>query len=276
MDEGRWSFTFFRSFYEAAQAIDDKSMRADFYEAVCEYAMYGTIREDLSGVALAMFLLAKPNIDVSRKKAEAGSRGGKSTKQEVSKTEANDNQTESKSEADSKQTVSKTEANGKQNGSKREANAKQTASDRDKRIEIENRDSDNNLTISDEIVCRTKDVRRVQEAWNKLGLSQVNKILPDTERGRMLKKRISDYGVDTVLEAIEKVGKSSFLTGHNDKGWQATFDWFIKPNNFPKVLDGNYDERNEPQEDKPQVAPAPGSDYERMKKMLEELRGGKT
>lgn len=99
------------------------------------------------------------------------------------------------------------------------------------------------LTVSKETVCRTKDVRRVIEAWNSLGLQTIKQILPDTDRGKMLRKRVNDYGIDDVLAAIEKVRFSSFLMGDNKNGWQATFDWFIRPNNFPKVLSGNYDNK---------------------------------
>jgi class 3 adenylate cyclase len=84
------------------------------------------------------------------------------------------------------------------------------------------------------------DVNAVAEAWNALGLGQVQKILPDTERGRLLKKRLQDYGLDAVLKAIRNVGESSFLRGGGGKGWVCTFDWFIKPANFAKVLEGNY------------------------------------
>ena len=161
----------------------------------------------------------------------------------------------------------------------------------------ENRE-DINLTVPNGTVCRTKDVRRVQEAWNQLGLSKVIKILPDTVRGNLLRKRIREYGVEDVVKAVEKVGKSSFLMGNNDKGWSATFDWFIKPNNFPKVLGGNYDDNAAEVDEGPTVddyqrllkmrdelkginaekgqmpAPDAGDEYERMKKMLEDIKGG--
>ena len=29
-----------------------------------------------------------------------------------------------------------------------------------------------------------------------------------------------------------------------DRGWMITFDWFLLPSNFQKVLEGNYDNRN--------------------------------
>ena len=97
----------------------------------------------------------------------------------------------------------------------------------------------NTSTISYDMVCST-DVQRVLDAWNGLGLGQIRKIVPGTQREQLLKKRIKDYGVDEVLRAVENVKKSKFLNGNNAKGWIITFDWFIKPNNFPKVLDGNY------------------------------------
>ena len=102
---------------------------------------------------------------------------------------------------------------------------------------------EDSLTISNEMVCRT-DVQRVLDAWNNLGLGQVRKIVQGTQREQLLKKRIKDYGVDEVLRAIENVRNSAFLNGNNSKGWIITFDWFIKPNNFPKVLDGNYKSSN--------------------------------
>ena len=40
-----------------------------------------------------------------------------------------------------------------------------------------------------------------------------------------------------------KTGKSSFLNGDNDRGWTASIDWLIKPENRLKVLEGKYDNR---------------------------------
>lgn len=87
------------------------------------------------------------------------------------------------------------------------------------------------------------DVQRIIDAWNSLGLNRVKAINPDTTRYSMLRKRLRDYGVDMVVEGVEKVRHSSFLQGHNNKGWTVTFDWLIKPDNFQKVIDGNYDDK---------------------------------
>lgn len=100
------------------------------------------------------------------------------------------------------------------------------------------------LINPDGFICRTKDVRRIIEAWNTLGLQQVTKITGDSKRGGMLRARVKEYGVDAVLDAIEKVRASAFLQGQNSRNFVITFEWFVKPNNFPKVLEGNYDARN--------------------------------
>ena len=99
------------------------------------------------------------------------------------------------------------------------------------------------ITPSKEGVCRAKDAQRIVEAWNTLGLQQVQKLVPDSKRGQMLRSRVNEYGVDAVLQAIEKIRESDFLKGGGGKDFIITFDWFVKPNNFPKVLEGNYDNR---------------------------------
>ena len=85
---------------------------------------------------------------------------------------------------------------------------------------------------------------KVIDAWNALGLSKVTKLVPNTDRYTQLKRRIKDYGVEDILKAIENVKTSDFLmgrvVGRNNRPFNTTFDWFISPNNFPKVLDGNY------------------------------------
>lgn len=79
--------------------------------------------------------------------------------------------------------------------------------------------------------------------WNKLskfGVNSVTKIDTESRRYQYLDKRIKQYGIENVLNAIKSIPSSDFLIGKNKNGWCITFDWFVKPNNFPKVLDGNY------------------------------------
>lgn len=80
------------------------------------------------------------------------------------------------------------------------------------------------------------------QKWNELpdAITKISTLKKDTQRYKMLSQRVSEYGENKVLEAIEKIKQSSFLQGNNNKGWTITFEWFVRPNNFIKVLEGNY------------------------------------
>ena len=105
---------------------------------------------------------------------------------------------------------------------------------------------DNNTSINNTDHNISKDILSsnklllVIEAWNKLNLSKLVAIKANTNRYKMLKARINEFGIEKVIEAIESINNSDFLKGQNDRAWIITFDWFIKPNNFTKVLEGNY------------------------------------
>jgi len=109
------------------------------------------------------------------------------------------------------------------------------------------KEKDNKLIVSKDTICQT-DVRRVIEEWNKLqevGINPIRDIKPSSKRCQLLKGRIREYGIDEVLNAINNVRNSDFLRGENNRGWMITFDWFVKPNNFAKVLEGNYNKEGQ-------------------------------
>ena len=65
-------------------------------------------------------------------------------------------------------------------------------------------------------------------------------IMTDKRKG-LLNARLRECGKQKLAIAIQKAARSDFLNGKNERAFIATFDWIIKPNNFPKVLEGNYD-----------------------------------
>ena len=88
---------------------------------------------------------------------------------------------------------------------------------------------------------RKEDVDAVLSAWNSIpNIPSVKVLDHNTERYKMLCARLDKYGVDSVIEAISNIRHSSFLCGQGDRGWKIDFSWFVKPNNFPKVLEGKY------------------------------------
>lgn len=115
MGKPRNQFTFYRSYYDAIQALSKRDQSA-LILAVCAYAIYETPPKGLSNAAFTAFNLIKPTLDSGRKKAESGALGG---------------------QASGKPSESKPQANRKQNGSKTEANRKQGESAREKEGEKE-------------------------------------------------------------------------------------------------------------------------------------------
>ena len=85
----------------------------------------------------------------------------------------------------------------------------------------------------------------ITEAWNTLPepVPKVSRIVKGSTRDTKLRKRIADYGQDKVLQAIDNIRDSNFLCGGGSKGFVVTFDWFIGPENFQKVLEGNYNDK---------------------------------
>lgn len=101
----------------------------------------------------------------------------------------------------------------------------------------------NAVDIDKEIELEKEKNKKIVEAWNATGFTKIRGIVPQSQRDRLLKARIKERGEEAVLEAIARAKESSFLAGKNRKGWTITFDWFILPTNFQKVLEGNYDDR---------------------------------
>lgn len=66
------------------------------------------------------------------------------------------------------------------------------------------------------------------------------------KRKQSINARIRQYGQENVYEMLDKASQSTFLAGQNKTGWTANFDWLFRPNNFIKVLEGNYTNKVSP------------------------------
>lgn len=79
---------FYRSFYEAIKELSPDDFR-DCVEAIMEYGL-NDIEPESPGVAKAIFIMAKPQIDANNKRYENGTKGGRPlTKANQSITKAN-------------------------------------------------------------------------------------------------------------------------------------------------------------------------------------------
>lgn len=82
--------------------------------------------------------------------------------------------------------------------------------------------------------------------WND-GTQKYHSLMPtlrsiQKQRQKQIAARIREYGEEVFFDAMKKAVASDFLNGKNRRGWIASFDWFVKPTNFAKVVDGNYND----------------------------------
>ena len=182
----RTQFTFYESFYKAVKRIKDPESRAQAYDAICAYALYGQEPnlDSFSDFSAIAFELIKPNLDSSRKKAENGKAGG-SKKQNKSKKEANKKQEQIESE------------NEKENENENE-------NEKENKIEIEKECEYNNTPIIEKV----EKIKFGEYGWVKLKPEDYSRL-------------ISDYGELEVKRAIRYIDESAQSSGNKNK-WK---DW---------------------------------------------------
>lgn len=105
--------------------------------------------------------------------------------------------------------------------------------------------SKNSLPNNKEIYLKSDNkeyINTIIDLWNKLPetIAKIRGIEPGTTREKKTVCLIKNHGIDKITEAIRTVSESNFLCGTNYNGWTITYDWFINPSNFVKVLEGNY------------------------------------
>lgn len=66
------------------------------------------------------------------------------------------------------------------------------------------------------------------------------------QRKAFFEARVRENGIVSAYRVMIKAAESNFLNGGGGKGWIANFEWIFRPNNFPKVLDGYYDNNQPP------------------------------
>lgn len=179
----RGQFTFYASFASAISRIKSKAARCDAYDAIVNYAIYGSEPEALPESAAIAFDLIRPILDKGAKRAESGRVGG------------------------SKQSSNITEANVKQTESKTEANADQTAREKEREKEgEEEREKEK------ENECSLPPIAPRGGAFDKFWAAYPRKVGKEAARKAFLKARVP---VETLLDAIEQQKRSAQWTRDN-------------------------------------------------------------
>ena len=88
------------------------------------------------------------------------------------------------------------------------------------------------------------DFEKVRQQWNRI---MEAKAIPKIrgklagQRKRFFEARVREDGIITAYRVMIKAAENNFLNGGGRNGWVANFEWIYRPNNFPKVRDGYYD-----------------------------------
>ena len=72
-------------------------------------------------------------------------------------------------------------------------------------------------------------------------LPQIKQMSPG--RRKAVKARLEENGAQSLAVVMKNVSESEFLQGKNGHGWHADFDWIFRPANYLKILEGNYNNK---------------------------------
>ena len=107
-----------------------------------------------------------------------------------------------------------------------------------------NREEDTNVSSPPPPPQKRVDVDFMFEGWNamasRIDLPSVESITP--ARRASAKARLKDHGREAIIAAIERVPRSSFLRGENERGWKANIDWLLRPGSITKLQEGQFDD----------------------------------
>lgn len=86
----------------------------------------------------------------------------------------------------------------------------------------------------------------IRELYNSVCGSYPRLVKMSDARKKAINARLkTGYTLDDFRKLFEKAEASDFMKGANKRNWSATFDWMICDSNMAKVLDGNYDLRDQ-------------------------------
>lgn len=119
------------------------------------------------------------------------------------------------------------------------ASTSETSSDAAAEPQEQAKNEENQAKKQDKI-----DFEKVRQQFNRL---MQDKAIPKIkgkiagQRKAFFEARVREYGITSAYRVMIKAAESGFLNGGGRNGWLANFEWIFRPNNFPKVLDGYYD-----------------------------------
>lgn len=245
------AFLFYQRWREQMKRLPDNE-RLQIYDAICDYAFEKKesnlayyLESILDNIRLTINEnSAKQQAFIESRKAN-GSKGGRprksiETEQNLQKPSGFLGNLQKANETNNK---NKKENNNKKDNIDSSLHSESTSTEA---VDSET-ESDGKITIvkSDEEKENREYCNNVAKYFNEqMQGKQVRKIVKlNQSRMSQVLARTKEYGKEAVAQVIIKTANSNFLNGDNNRGFLATFDWIFRPTNFPKIYEGNYDNR---------------------------------
>lgn len=113
------------------------------------------------------------------------------------------------------------------------------------RIDREEQTETQTETEGGEIAPKSR-VEDFVDLWNTRTIPPIARCREVTSaRRRHVKARMTERSLEAWADIFDRVQRSAFCRGENDRGWKATFDWVSgSPDVAVKVLEGTYDDRS--------------------------------
>ena len=243
------AFLFYQRWREQMKRLPDNE-RLQIYDAICDYA-FENKESNLAYYLESILDNIRLTINENRAKQQAfielqKEKGRKSAESRKKKnltavdlvqpnlTAVNIGSTETTNNKNKKEKSNNIDSSLHSESTSTEAVDPETGSDDKIKIvksdeEKENREYCNKVATYFNEQMQGKQVKKIA----KLNKERISRILARTK----------EYGKEAVAQVIVKTANSNFLNGDNNRGFLATFDWIFRPTNFPKIYEGNYDNR---------------------------------
>lgn len=228
----RETFIFYRSFRDAFNALD-KDVRLRMYEAVINYGL-DLIEPHFEGIEKVLWTLIRPQLEANNKRFENGCKGGAPMGNQNARKQPKDNRETTKKQPRNNQKQPNNNNNNNNNENVNDIRTLKTS------FKVSSFGA-NDAPADPEI-----DFEKIKGLWNDEAHKN-HSLMPmlrsmQKQRQKQIAARIREYGEEVFFDAMKKAVASDFLNGKNRRGWIASFDWFVKPTNFAKVVDGNYND----------------------------------
>lgn len=241
MDGEKKSFIIYKNWMEMIMGLPD-DMALDLVRTIFAYCLNRDYTPDPP--AAAIFDTFEPILEsdiekwhkTREERVKAGSLGGKANaKQKV---------------ANAKQMltdVKQMQANGKQNEPVYVNVNDNVNVNVNGNVDVNDNALDKSRVKKEETYVSKKEiVDALMAKWNSYtdrgSIPFVERVVPEGKTWKSVLARVSENGIDNVVDVMNRVFESDFLRGLSGNGdrWVAKFDWMFLPSNFEKIINGNY------------------------------------